>query len=86
MQPDVVVMDIAMPELNGIDAAAQVVDVSPDTRVIILSMYSSNEDIFRALQVGALGYVLKESAGRELAPLDWPPTAAMRATIAATLS
>ena len=66
MQPDVVVMDIAMPELNGIDAAAQVVDVSPDTRVIILSMYSSNEDIFRALQVGALGYVLKESAGKEV--------------------
>ena len=64
--PDVVVMDIAMPELNGIDAARQIREVSPSTRVVILSMYSTAEHIRHALQAGAQGYLLKESAGTEV--------------------
>ncbi len=64
--PDVVVMDIAMPELNGIDATHSVLEICPDTRVVILSMLSTTEHIFRAFQSGARGYVLKESAGVEL--------------------
>lgn len=61
--PDVVIMDIAMPELNGIEAARQIHEEHPDTQIIFLSMHSTTEHIFRALQAGARGYLLKESAG-----------------------
>jgi len=64
--PDVAVMDIAMPELNGIDATHQICRDCPSTQVIILSMFSTTEHVNRALLAGALGYVLKESAGIEL--------------------
>jgi DNA-binding NarL/FixJ family response regulator len=64
--PDVVVMDIAMPELNGIEATQQIHDASPSTQVLILSMHSTTEHIFRALQAGARGYLLKDSAGTEV--------------------
>ncbi len=64
--PDVVVVDIAMPKLNGIEAAREIAQVCPYTRVIILSMHSTTEHIFRALQAGAHGYLLKESAGIEV--------------------
>lgn len=63
--PDVVVMDLSMPELNGIDAAGLLRDKCPAVRVVILSMHSSAEHVYRALEAGAAGYVLKESAGRE---------------------
>ncbi len=66
LQPDVVVMDIAMPDLNGVEATLQIRESSPVTQVVILSMYSSTEHIFRALQAGAQGYVMKESAGKEV--------------------
>ncbi|MEO6749235.1 MAG: response regulator transcription factor [Casimicrobiaceae bacterium] len=65
-QPDVAVMDIVMPELDGIEATRLLQQSSPATRVVILSMYSTTEHIFRALQAGAKGYLLKESAGAEL--------------------
>jgi len=64
--PDVVVMDIAMPEMNGIEAAREIGQVCLSTQVIILSMHSTTEHIFRALQAGARGYLLKESAGIEV--------------------
>jgi DNA-binding NarL/FixJ family response regulator len=64
--PDVVVMDIAMPGMNGIEATAQIRNICPSTQVVILSMHSSAEHILRALRAGALGYLLKESAGKEL--------------------
>lgn len=64
--PDIVVMDIAMPELNGIEATSMIRAKSPHTQVIILSMLSDAEHIFRALQAGARGYVLKASAGKEV--------------------
>ena len=65
--PSVVVMDIAMPELNGIEATQQIKTEYPNVQVVILSMYSSSEQIFRALQAGANGYLLKETAGLEVA-------------------
>jgi DNA-binding NarL/FixJ family response regulator len=64
--PDVAVIDIAMPELNGIEAAREIGEVCPSSQVIILSMHSTTEHIFRALQAGARGYLLKESAGIEV--------------------
>lgn len=64
--PQIVVMDIAMPELNGIEATRKIVERCPDTQVIILSMHSTSEHIRRALKAGAHGYLLKESAGNEV--------------------
>lgn len=66
LKPMVMVMDIAMPELNGIDATRVICETCPDTRVLILSMYYTAEHVFQALQAGARGYLLKESAGKEL--------------------
>ena len=66
LRPDLVIMDIAMPELNVIEATHQVCKSSPFMKVVIFSMYSSKEHVCRALQAGALGYVTKESAGRDL--------------------
>jgi DNA-binding NarL/FixJ family response regulator len=66
LKPDVVIMDIAMPELNGTEATRKILEALPDTLVIMLSMHSSREHIQRALHSGARGYLLKESAGSEL--------------------
>jgi len=66
LTPDVVIMDINMPELNGIEATHQIMGNCPSTRVVILSMFATQEHIFRALQAGARGYLLKESAGIEV--------------------
>lgn len=66
LKPDVAIMDIVMPELDGIEATRLIAKSLPLTRVVILSMYSTTEHIFRALQAGAKGYLLKESAGAEL--------------------
>jgi DNA-binding NarL/FixJ family response regulator len=65
-QPDVVVMDNAMPELNGVEAARIISKRCAHTRVVMLSMYSNSVHIQRALQAGVRGYVMKESVGREL--------------------
>lgn len=66
LHPDVVIMDIAMPQFNGIEATQRIKDCRPSVSVIMLSMHASNEYIFRALQAGASGYLLKESAGTEV--------------------
>jgi len=66
LQPQVVVMDIAMPEMNGIEATYEICQDSSSTRVVILSMYATPEHIFRAFDAGASGYLLKESAGAEV--------------------
>jgi len=67
LTPDVVIADIAMPEMNGIDAARQIVARLPATRVLMLSMHSDAEYVHRALAAGASGFVLKEAAGAEVA-------------------
>ena len=64
-QPDIVVMDISMPELNGIEAMQLIQEKCAKTQIIILSMHSNSEHVFRALQSGARGYLLKSSAGKE---------------------
>jgi len=67
LKPDVVVMDIGMPNLNGIEAARQIRDESPDTQVVMLSMHSDEGYVLRALKAGAKGYLLKDSAEADLA-------------------
>lgn len=64
--PDVVVMDIGMPELDGVAATRHLREKCPASRVLILSMHLSSEHVVRALHAGAQGYVLKESAGEEV--------------------
>lgn len=66
LRANVVVMDVAMPRLGGIDATAQITKKHPEVGVIILSMYSDEEYIVRALSAGAKGYLLKDSVESEL--------------------
>ena len=66
LKPDVVVMDITMPDLNGIEAVTLLRDKLPEARVVMLSMHSSAEHVYRAFEAGAAGYLLKESAGDEM--------------------
>jgi DNA-binding NarL/FixJ family response regulator len=74
-QPDVVIMDIGMPGLNGVDSARRIVKQVPGTRVIILSMHANEEYVGRALEAGAMGYLLK---GAEPAELELVLKAVMR--------
>jgi DNA-binding NarL/FixJ family response regulator len=66
LKPDVAIIDIGMPLLNGIDATQQIVRRVPETRVLMLSMHSDEAYVTRALQAGATGYMLKDSAGKDL--------------------
>jgi DNA-binding NarL/FixJ family response regulator len=66
LQPDVVLMDLSMPELNGADATRAILQRDPRCRVIVLSMYSDREYVRRALRAGAAGYVIKRSAAKEV--------------------
>src|SRR5512146_1846408 len=66
LKPDVVVMDMTMPEMNGVDATRAIRQRLPETRVIMVSMHSSPEYVRRALEAGAAGYLVKRSASREL--------------------
>lgn len=64
--PDLAILDIGMPNLNGIDAARQIRDVAPATKIIALSMHASPQFVGRMLEAGASGYLLKDSAYEEL--------------------
>jgi DNA-binding NarL/FixJ family response regulator len=66
LQPDVAILDVGMPQLNGIDATAQIVRKLPSVHVLILSMHEDEAYITRAVRAGARGYVLKDSAGADL--------------------
>ena len=65
-QPDVVLMDLSMPELNGADATRAILERDAKCRVIVLSMYAEREYVRRALKAGAAGYVVKRSAAKEV--------------------
>ena len=67
LKPDVVVMDIGMPSLNGIEACRQIREILPETQVVMLSMHSDEGYVLRALKAGAKAYLLKDSAEADLA-------------------
>ena len=77
-QPDIVLMDIAMPGLNGLEAIRQIVKTWPRVRVIILSMHASEEYVWQALRAGARGYLLK---GASLAELELALSSVVRGEI-----
>lgn len=66
LAPDVVIMDVAMPDLNGIDATRRITDAEPKARVLALSMHSDGRYVKGMLQAGARGYILKDCAAEEL--------------------
>ena len=66
LAPRVAIIDISMPELDGIEAARQIVAANPEVHVMILSMHAGSQHVFHALEAGVRGYLLKESASREV--------------------
>ncbi len=78
LHPDIVILDIAMPKLNGIEATRQIKRKCPQTEIIILSMYASTELIYQAFRAGALGYILKESVGAEVVNAVYTVSKGMR--------
>jgi DNA-binding NarL/FixJ family response regulator len=67
LKPDIAVLDITMPELNGLDAARQILKTVPGVQVLILSVHESEELVREIIEIGAHGYILKSDAGHELA-------------------
>jgi DNA-binding NarL/FixJ family response regulator len=66
LSPDIVVLDVSMPNLNGLEATRQIRKALPDTEVLVLTMHDSEPLVREVLEAGARGYVLKSDAGREL--------------------
>ena len=66
LEPRIAIFDISMPELDGVEAARQVLAQKPQVSIVVLSMHASPQHVFQALEAGVRGYLLKESAGREI--------------------
>ena len=66
LQPDVAILDVTMPELNGIEAAKQVLKLCPDTKVLVFTVHDAEHVVVEIFRTGAHGYILKSDAGRQL--------------------
>jgi len=66
LKPDVVLLDIGMPNLNGLDAARQILAATPDSRILIITMHDTEQVVREVLAAGARGFLLKSDAGRDL--------------------
>jgi two-component system NarL family response regulator len=65
-RPDVVLMDLQMPRMSGLEAITKIREIAPDARIVVLTMYERDENVYRALQAGASGYLLKDAVPEEL--------------------
>ena len=66
LQPDIVLMDLVMPEMDGIQAIEEIITLKPDARILVLTSYATDDKVFPALKAGASGYLLKDSDSEEL--------------------
>jgi DNA-binding NarL/FixJ family response regulator len=66
LQPDVILMDVKMPGLNGIEATQRIMQSSPQTRILVVTMFEDNASVFPAMRAGARGYVLKDASKEEI--------------------
>src|ERR1035438_9736982 len=66
LKPDIIVMDISMPDMNGLEATREILKNNPRTEVLILSMHESEQMVHDVLSAGARGYILKQDAGNDL--------------------
>lgn len=65
-RPDVTLMDLQMPKMSGLQAIAKIREIAPDARIVVLTMYERDEDVYRALEAGAMGYLLKDAVPEDL--------------------
>jgi NarL family two-component system response regulator LiaR len=66
LHPDIILMDLVMPEMDGIEATRQIISRNPDARILVLTSFSTDDKIYPAIKAGALGYILKDSDSEEL--------------------
>jgi DNA-binding NarL/FixJ family response regulator len=88
-RPDVTLMDLQLPRVNGLQAIRAIRHAQPDARIVVLTMYHGDEDIYRALQAGAVGYLLKDTVPEDLIRVIREVHAGQRAIppdVAATLA
>lgn len=70
-QPDVVLLDLHMPEKSGVEAITEIKGAIPEARILVLTSFAADEDVFPAIKAGALGYLLKDSSPKELLKAIW---------------
>jgi DNA-binding NarL/FixJ family response regulator len=66
LRPDVILMDLVMPRMSGVEAIAAILQANPDLHILVLSSFSDEEQVSQAIQAGAIGYLLKESSSKDL--------------------
>src|SRR5229473_4698769 len=66
LRPTITILDISMPDLNGLQAAREILDIAPELKIVLLTVYQNEEHIKHAIQLGISGYIVKESASKEL--------------------